>query len=194
MKTATHHAAWSGVWLGLALASPPVRDALQATMTAQMLVQIPLLVVAGWLIARAVPWRVNAALGRWDGGGIPGLLLASFASAVWMLPRMLDASVDDPWFAAAKFVSVPLLIGVPLALSWPRMGFVARGVFLLEAVATAFRLGWLYLVAPVRLCSNYLIGDQQLLGRLLLAIGAAVCLVLVWKLMWGHVRVEPVAH
>ncbi len=62
-----------------------------------------------------------------------------------------------------------------------------RGVVLLELIATTFRLGWLYLISPVRLCSNYLLNDQQLLGGLLLAVGFSVVLVLVWKLMWGHI-------
>jgi hypothetical protein len=186
--------AWVGLLLCGALAAPPVRRMLEATMTLQMLVQIPLLVLAGWLLGRAIPQRIEAAIARWNGRGIPGLLLATLVGMVWMLPRMMDASVNNGWFALAKFVSVPLLIGVPVALSWPRMGFVVRGVFLLELVATAFRLGWLYLVSPTRLCSNYLLSDQQQLGKYLLAIGIATCLVLAWKLMWGHIRVEYIDH
>mgnify|MGYP003579990235 CR=1 FL=1 len=194
MNSVAGDRAWTGGLLWIVLAVPPVRQALQATMTVQMLAQIPLLTVAGWLVGRAMPRRADAALGRWNGQGIAGLLLASSASAVWMLPRMMDASVDNGWFAVAKFASVPLLVGVPLALSWPRMGFVVRGVFLLEVIATAFRLGWLYLASPVRLCSNYLLGDQQRLGGYLFALGAALCLVLAWKAMWGRIRVERIEH
>jgi hypothetical protein len=61
-------------------------------------------------------------------------------------------------------------------------------------IATAFRLGWLYLISPTRLCSNYLLSDQQQLGKFLLGIGIAMCLTLAWKLMWGRVRVEYVDH
>lgn len=182
--------AWAGALLWMVLASPPIRQTLEATMTAQMLVQIPLLAVAGWLVAHAVPRRMDCALARWNGGGIAGLLLASLAGIVWMLPRMMDASANDAWFAMAKFASVPLLIGVPVALSWPRTGFVVRGVFLLEVIATAFRIGWLYLGSPVRLCSNYLLSDQQRLGWNLLAVGVAICLVLAWKLIWGRIHIE----
>ena len=182
----------AGALLWTVLVVPPVRQALQATMTAQMLVQIPLLVVAGWLISSVVPRHLDAALARWNGAGIAGALLASVTGAIWMLPRTLDASVDDAWLATAKFTSIPLLIGVPLALSWPLMTFVVRGVFLLELTASAFRMGWLYLVSPVRLCSNYLMSDQQRLGRLLLVLGAALCLLLAWKLIWGRVRVDRI--
>ncbi len=155
-------------------------------MTAQMLVQLPLLAVAGYLLGLALPVRVAASLAHWNHRGVTGLVLASLASAYWMLPRLLDASVTEPWVAALKFASVPLLVGLPLAQSWPRSGFVVRGVFLLELIATLFRLGWLYLVSPLRLCNNYLIDDQQRLGQILIAAGAMLFLWIACKLLWGR--------
>ncbi len=182
--------AWLGRALWLALAVPPLQRALEATMTLQMLVQIPLLALAGWWMAASLAHRPATALAAWNRSGISGLLLASLAAMLWMLPRTLDAALEVPWVALAKFLGVPWLIGMPLALSWPRAGFVVRGVFLLEVVATAFRLGWLYTVSPVRLCSNYLLGDQQQLGKTMLALGVAICVLLAWRLMWGHVAIH----
>jgi hypothetical protein len=102
----------------------------------------------------------------------------------------MDAAIESPIVEAAKFTSVPILIGMALAASWPRAGFVVRGVFLVEAIATAFRVGWLYEVAPQRLCTNYLLGDQQLLGKLLFALGSVASLWLVGRLVWGRIEVE----
>jgi hypothetical protein len=102
-----------------------------------------------------------------------------------MLPRSLDAAISHPLVAAAKYLTVPLLIGLPFGVSWSRMGFVVRGVFLMEFVATFFRLGWLYLISPIRLCNNYALNDQQRLGGYMLAIGGGLLLWLVWKLLWG---------
>lgn len=161
-------------------------------MSAQMLVQIPLLIAVGLFMARALPARASAVLDGWNHGGISGLVLATLASAFWMLPRQLDAAVADPLVASAKYLSVPLLIGLPLALSWPRMGFIVRGVFLLECIATLFRLGWLYLIAPERLCNLYLLDDQQRLGRYLLLIGAVLFIGIAWKLVWGRFDSRPV--
>lgn len=169
------------------LAVTPVRELLASTMTLQMLVQLPLLTVAGWMCAQCTPDGLDRRLSRWNRHGISGLLLASLTSMVWMLPRAMDAALVDHQVTVAKFLSVPLLVGAPIALSWPRAGFVVRGVVLAEVIATAIRLGWLYRISPVRLCSNYLIDDQQRLGKTLLVVGFAILLVLIWRLIWGHV-------
>lgn len=172
--------------LFLVLLLPPCRRALLESMTAQMLVQIPLLAAVGYLLRDALPERLSAAIGRWNHHGITGLVLGTLASACWMLPRSLDAAVTEQSVAAAKFISVPLLIGLPFGLSWPCMGFVVRGVFLLELIASFFRLGWLYLVSPVRLCNNYLLSDQERLGSYMVAIGAALLIGIVCLLLWGR--------
>ena len=177
----------AGAILWAALAVPFMRHALESTMTLQMLVQIPLLALAGFWFARGTPAWLDRRLARWNRSGVSGLLLASLTGMGWMLPRALDAALDDPQVMVAKLLSVPLLIGAPVALSWPQAGFVVRGVVLLELTATAFRLGWLYLISPVRLCSNYLLDDQQRLGQCLLAVGFALVLGLAWTLMWGHI-------
>jgi uncharacterized membrane protein YqaE (UPF0057 family) len=169
-----------------ALLLPPVRAWLEASMTLQMLVQIPLLIGVGYLLASALSERLDASIARWNHHGISSLVLASLAGMFWMLPRSLDAAVSEPWMALAKFTSVPLLIGLSLGLGWPRMGFVVRGVFLLELIATFFRLGWLYLVSPLRLCNNYLLDDQQRAGQYMLVIGGVILAGVMAKLLWGR--------
>ncbi|MGH8282477.1 MAG: hypothetical protein ACRESE_01350 [Gammaproteobacteria bacterium] len=172
--------------LFVALLLPSVQHALTASMTAQMLVQIPLLIAVGWLVRDALPQRLKTAINAWNHNGITGLLLAVCATVFWMLPRSLDAAANEPLMIASKLVSVPLLIGLPLGLSWPRMGFVVRGLFISELIAMFFRIGWVYLVSQVRLCSNYLLGDQQRTGEYMLMIGGAILLWVVVKLLCGH--------
>lgn len=181
-----HGSTCTAVLLFIALLVPPVKHELEASMTAQMLVQIPLLVAVGWLLRDAVSPRLRVIIDEWNHGGITGLVLATLAAACWMLPRSLDAATVEPWMALAKYVSVPLLIGLPFALSWPRMSFIVRGVFVVEFIAMFFRLGWLYMVSPVRLCSNYLLDDQQRLGEYMLVVGCGALLWIAWKLLWGR--------
>ncbi len=170
----------------LGLRMPPVKGALEATMTAQMLLLMPLLFVAGALLRAALPARIVPRSAAWDYRGITGLVLASVASVFWLLPRLLDSAVSQPAVDAARYVSIPLLIGLPFSVSWPRASFIVRGVFLLECVATLFRMGWLYLIWPHRLCNNYLLDDQQRLGQYLVLIGLAACIAIAAKLLWGR--------
>jgi hypothetical protein len=171
-----------------ALLAPPVRHALEATMLAQMLVQVPLLAASGWLAQSFLAPTMRSRVAHWNENGITGLVVASLASMYWMLPRMLDAAVADGGVDALKFASVPLVIGLPLALSWPRAGFVVRGVFLVEAIASLFRVGWLYRVSPVRLCSAYALDDQQRLGTSLLVLGAVLFAFVAYSLLFTDRR------
>lgn len=166
---------------------PPLRHLLESRMFLQMLVQMPLLVVIGYLLRGGIPRRLAAIIDPWNGQGITGLLLASLTGMFWMLPRSLDAAVGEASMEAAKFISIPLLIGLPIGLGWPRAGFVVRGVFLAELIATCFRLGWLYMVSPIRLCNSFLLGDQQRSGTYMMVIGAAILLYVISKLMWGRI-------
>lgn len=182
-------AQWTGAFLWFVLALPDVRRLAEATMVRHMLIQLPLLALAGWLLGRGIK-GIDGSLSGWNHRGIAGLVLVSVTAAIWMIPLSLDAALQNSWVETAKFLSIPLLTGVPLALSWPIAGFIVRGVFLVESTATAFRLGWLFLASPQRLCSNYLLDDQQRLGQMLLALGAAGAAILIWKLIFGHITIE----
>jgi hypothetical protein len=177
--------------LVLVLLAPPVRRLLESSMTVQMLAQLPLLAACGVLLARAIPARAAAWLEPWNHGGVSGLILASVSSAYWMLPRALDAGVTEPWITFAKFLALPLLTGLPLALAWPRMTFIVKGVLTVEVLATLFRLGWLYLASPDQLCNLYRIDDQQRLGCWLLALGGAATFVVAARLLFGRFAASP---
>jgi hypothetical protein len=176
----------------LALAMPPVRAALEASMTLHMLVQLPLLALIGWVVARA--WcdaRAHGAASRalgciqsFNAGGITGLIAASFMMLLWMLPRSLDLARLDVSIDALKYLSVTAA-GAAVAISWPRLPAIARAVVHLEVIATFFRFGWGYAAAEERLCLVYLAGDQQRTGELLLWLGGLYAVAVTWKPMFG---------
>lgn len=169
----------------LLLAVPPLRGWLEAGMVSHMLVQLPLLVGLG---AAAVAWLPAGWRRRLDGcnaAGLPLTLLAVFAAAFWMLPRSLDAALNGPAMEAAKFLSLPLLVGMPLALSWHRLPVIGRGFLWSNLISMLVVLGWLYSAAPVRVCTNYLVDQQQLLGRSLLLLALGLALWLAGRVLFG---------
>lgn len=162
----------------LLLATPAARMALEASMSTHMLVQIPLLAAVGIIAGRLLPQRCQAALLATAGGAIPCIVLAAFASTYWMLPRALDAALANPLAELAKFISLPALVGLPLALAWPRLSVIGRGFIWTNFISMLAVLGWLYIAAPVRVCNSYLTNQQTDTGWLM--VGLAVLLFALW--------------
>lgn len=154
-------------------ALPPLGPRLQASLPLHVLVQFPLLVTAGAALGHALARRRGP---RDAAEAIAALLLAIGCLAFWMLPRWLDAAVLDARVDALKAASLALLCGLPVGWCWGGLPAVARGVLWANAVSMAFVMGWLYLNAPERLCTTYLLDEQALLGEgmLLLAAGLAL--------------------
>jgi hypothetical protein len=101
-----------------------------------------------------------SAVAEADWLGIPGLVLMVFATSFWMLPRMLDLALADPLADFGKFLSLPLLGGLPLGLSWQRMPRLGRAFVWLNFIPKLGAIGGVYLAAPTRLCAYYRL-DQQ---------------------------------
>jgi hypothetical protein len=64
-----------------------------------------------------------------------------------MLPRALDEAVSDPLINLGKFLSLPLLAGLPLGLSWSRMPPLGRAFIWANFTPTITVVGALYLIA-----------------------------------------------
>jgi hypothetical protein len=166
--------AYAGALLLIALAIPPVRHGLERVMFAHMLVQIPLLAIAGVLAASALPVSVKARVRDWNRGGVSGTLLALLVSSWWMVPRALDWALASPLMEAAKFTTLPLLVGAPIALSWSPLGGMGRGFVVANVLPMWAVVGWLYIAAPVRVCNYYLVDQQVVAGAGLLSAAIAV--------------------
>ncbi|KFI21346.1 membrane protein [Nitrosococcus oceani] len=160
------------------LALPPLRHALEMSMITHMLVQLPVLAFLGWWLGQTFPEKLKRRIAPWNRWGISGMILVVVTVFYWMLPRALDAAISEPLFEIAKFIGIPLFVGTALSLSWFQLNFIARGVLMLEFWAMFMRLGWLYVVLPDRLCANYLLGEQRILGRALLILGG------IWAVSW----------
>jgi hypothetical protein len=166
--------AWVAALLFVALVTPVAREALERVMVAHMLVQIPLLAIAGALGATAFPSLLKSRVARWNKSGLSGTLLALIASTWWMVPRSLDWALASPLMESAKFVTLPLLVGAPLALSWSSLGTMGRGFVIANVLPMWAVVGWAYIAAPVRVCNYYLVDQQVIAGVALIAVSVAL--------------------
>lgn len=159
---------WIALWLW------PVRIALESDMSAHMTVQVPLLIGLGLMLGPLIRTHEPRWLADADWLGIPGIVLVVFGTSFWMLPRALDEAVANPWMDAAKFISLPLLVGLPLGLSWRRMPSLGRAFIWANFIPKLGAIGGLYLAAPTRLCAYYRLDQQAAAGWTLIVIAVVL--------------------
>lgn len=164
------------------LALPVTRRFLEGSMTLHMLVQYPLLMLCGALLASRLPavcLKPDPAGRRagngWNAHGMTGLFASAVILAILMIPRVLDLALISPAVEFAKMAAL-LFCGAAMRLSWQAAGWLVQGFFLGQVLPMSVVVGTLYESSPVRVCNAYLLGDQVLLGRLLVWIAAGVAL------------------
>ncbi|HZW25463.1 MAG TPA: hypothetical protein VFF26_08265 [Gallionella sp.] len=158
------------------LALPAMRSMMEGDMALHMLLQFPLLLLAGWLLAQELSEQAKARLQRWNRAGIAGLLMTAMVLMFWMIPRALDMVLSDGTMEFWKFLTL-VMAGMALELSWQAAGLIVRGFFLGNVLPMMMVVGWLYIEAPVRICNAYLTDDQLRAGSGLLALAMAGCAV-----------------
>lgn len=171
---------WAALWL------PPLGPVLRSTMSGQMLIQFALLVATGFAMGNLLlrsnsRWLQLFRTFRWA-----LLIVATLTLGIWMIPRMLDLAVESLFVEVVKAASLTFLGGVPLCLAWKSFGPVLHGLIHVEAAASIFRLAWLYLDSPVRLCTQYLYNDQIILGNSLIVVGGLYLLWLIYIALGGR--------
>ena len=164
----SHAGSVGGIALIAVLALPSLRAALESGMASHMLLQIPLLAIAGALLGHTMQSRLDPLVAVVDRSGIALALVAVLVSSYWMLPRSLDAALADPRVEAWKFLSLPLLVGLPARLCAARLSALAAGFVIANLLSMLAVAGWLYAAYPARLCNYYLLDQQIVAGNALL--------------------------
>lgn len=179
-----------GIILFAFLALPPVARFLESVMIMHMHMQMPLLVLAGFMIARYFQLRSPRFFEKWNGNGMPGIVLFAIIILYWNLPRAMDESLESVGTELFKFISLPLLAGVPLRDSWPKISYVCKSTVFVGYMAVSVALGLLYTIAPVQLCNNYLLIEQITLGWGFLTTAICMAIYIVYHLITRHSEYE----
>ena len=179
------------VLLALALLAlllvPALRQWLTASMWRHMVLQYPLWMLVGALLAAGLSPAARVRVARWNAYGISGLVGAGVVLAVLMVPRVLDLVLVSSSLEVTKCTAL-LLAGAALWLSWRPAGLVVQGFFLGNMLPMTAVVGQLYIDSPLRLCNAYLLDDQARLGQWLVT--TAVLLAVGWltRVAWWAVR------
>lgn len=152
-----------GAGLLILLAIPPIRSMLESVMIVHMLVQLPLLIIAGLWIGRYIVRRFHSIFQNWNKNGIPGILIVVFITTYWMIPRALDEALTLPSIEVLKFITLPI-VGVFLVDSWKKIKTLGRTFVFLNYLSMFGLMGWLYIDSPIQICNNYLLVEQKILG------------------------------
>lgn len=165
------------------------------SMALHMLVQIPLLLLAGiligkslhdWLLsngAKAIKQWLRAQAKSWNQHGIPGFIYAMFATTFWMIPKALDSVLLYPEMEVAKVFSL-IIAGQMVYDSWHRAHPVIKVFFIGGFCWVSAVVGMLYQESPQRLCNFYLLDDQLITGIGLVII--AIAIPTIWALFAWH--------
>lgn len=186
---ARHQRLLGGLLLA-ALLLPPLRGVLESRMSTHMLLQFPVLIVAGGLLASGISpvWRRRVL--AWNAHGISGLVFASFVLALAMVPRLLDLVLVDVRVDILKFAAL-LLSGAALRLSWQTAGAVVQGFFLGNTLPMMAIAGTLYLEAPARVCNAYRLDEQQFVGLGLIWVASTLAALWLAQVGWRLTRSPP---
>ena len=166
--------------LALALSLPPLRALIEQSMLWHMAIQMPLLVLGGWLTMRALAGhRMAQRLARWNRYGLTGFIAAQAIFAYWMLPLAIDRAIVLPLADAQKLVSL-FVCGALLQHSFARSPAALQLFFVGYAVPMMIWLGFYFTSTDLRLCNAYSLESQIRTGRALVAWGLALGALWLW--------------
>jgi len=148
---------------------------MESSMLTHMLLQLPLLVLAGWLLLGRS--RRLSRVATVDEYGLTVLTGTVLVGAYWMIPRALEQSINEALPEAAKFASL-MLCGALLPGALRRARLVIQLFFLGNFCWMTAIVGIQYQDMPQRLCNAYLLDDQLMTG-----IGLVIASVLI-AILW----------
>ena len=160
---------------------------LEADMARHMVIEFPLLLIAGAATGRAMDERFGAQIGCCNQMGLVGFVFAAITLAYWMIPAALDAALRDEWMAVGKYVSL-VVSGALLWSSFTVAPLAVQVFFVGNFAWMTATVGLIYQSAPQQLCLNYRADAQLAAGESLVAL--AVIAACTWCVSVAHAFLE----
>lgn len=172
-----------GLLLYIFLMIPPVANLVESIMITHMHMQMPFLVIAGFLMGKLFQRRFPHFFEKWNNNGIPGIILFMIIIIYWTIPRTMDEALTLQSVEIFKFISLPFLAGIPLRDSWSKLSSFGRNTVIVIFMIKYFGMGTLYIWWPSQLCNNYLLIDQLTLGWGFITTALCLLLYLIYVFM-----------
>ncbi|MGM8214608.1 hypothetical protein ACLIA0_03435 [Bacillaceae bacterium W0354] len=171
-----------GLLLFIFLILPPVANFLESIMILHMHMQMPLIIISGFLMADFFKKKFPAFFEKWNPNGLPGILLFVLIVSYWMIPRTMDDALQFTSVELFKFVSLAFFAGVPLRLSWNKLSEIVKNSVFIIFFLLFTLMGGLYVFTDNQLCNNYLLIEQLTLGWgfILMAVCIIIYLIQDW--------------
>ncbi len=162
-----------------------MRALIEQSMVWHTLIQMPLLVGSGWLLATVLfPVRFERWLAQINAYGLTGFLLSQFIFVYWMLPVAVDRALVMPTYDVYKLTSL-LLCGAALQQSFKNSPIVVQLFFMGYFLPMAITLGLFMTTTDSRLCNAYSLESQRHAGIGMIVL--SMTLVMVW--IYAHRKV-----
>ncbi len=176
-KSIKIYASWLFLIAAISPSVPPLKFLLASSMTVHMVIQIPALVLAGYLLNTQSKQlysttHLTLSLSCW--------LWILLASMFWMLPISLDKALIDYNWDILKLLTL-ILSGALIkpALAGPK---VLSLFFVGSSIMMLFSVGHFYQNSESRLCNSYLLSSQQSAGLGLIILASSLLLFTIYKI------------
>jgi hypothetical protein len=174
--------------MAVAFSVPPMRSVIEQSMAWHMVFQMPLLVLGGWLSARALSACFSMPCwASFNQFGLTGFMAAQAIVAYWMLPSAVDRAVVLPSVDALKLLTL-FVTGMLLADAFRCAPGALQLFFMGYWVSMMAWLGMYLVTTDLRLCNAYSLQSQRNTGWGLVALGIALGTVWVTSLLKNKVR------
>ena len=162
-------------------------DWMQATMARHMLLQMPALACAGWLLHASAAEKLQARLAVWNQYGIFGFVFLQGIAMLWMVPRALDLALVSAPMAGFKIITW-VMAGFLLRHSMRQSRTLVQLFMLGNFAMVTSAVSDIYEHAPGRLCNAYGQSDQEITSQGLLWLSVVLAVIWTCALWWSNSR------